>query len=83
MRYLTHVDGRPLAFDRNTVIYFEAHESGEGTRLRFAPAERPLEVHVRENYATVLKEVTETEIDRALGLFISGDESAAAPLPLA
>lgn len=81
MRYLTHIDGRPLAFDRNTVIYFEAHESGDGTRLRLAPADRPLEVHVREDYATVLKEVTETEIHRAMASFTSEDGKVSFPEP--
>jgi len=78
MRHLTNMDGRPLAFDRKTVIYFEAHESGEGTLVRFVPVDCPLQVHVREDYEAVLNEVTESDIDRAARTFVADAEE---PVP--
>lgn len=71
MRELHHKDGRPFSFDPNAVIFFEAHQSGDGTLLRIGPGERWTEMHVLENYETVEKEIRETNSERALARFVA------------
>lgn len=61
-----YADGRPVSFDRHTVILIEPHESGTGTLVTLGPIERSRDLHLAESYAEVRKEVTMSVIDRAM-----------------
>lgn len=53
-----HVDDRPVAFERRSVLLLEPHMSGAGTFVRVGPVEHPRDMHLRENYAEIKAEVT-------------------------
>lgn len=72
MRELHHRDGRPFSFDRSTVRYFEPHQSGEGTLMRFDPIASPGEVHVQEDYAAVSEMVMASDTSLAAKAFLAG-----------
>jgi len=67
---LHYIDGRPVMFERNTVLLIEPHVSGSGTFLRLGPIERPTEIHVREEYDFVKTEVTMSAMDRGIRSFL-------------
>lgn len=71
-----HSDGRPVSFARQTVLLVEPHESGNGTRLRLGPTDRTIDLHVREDYAAVMKELNLTTLERIMRGIV-GEEAEA------
>ena len=67
-----HADGRPVSFDRHTILLIEPHESGTGTLVTVGSAERSRDLHLREDYAHVHEEATMSLIDRAVRDMTSG-----------
>jgi ribosomal protein L14 len=63
---LHHVDGRPVSFDRTSVILIEPHVSGVGSLVTLGPIERPRDLHVSEEYAMIRTEVTMSVMDRVM-----------------
>ena len=63
---LNYIDGRPVSFDRASVILIEPHVSGAGTLVTLGPIERPRDLHVAEEYAMVRTEVTMSVMDRVV-----------------
>jgi len=79
--HFNHMDGRPVSFDRKSVLLFEPHESGAGTFLRAGPVEHPRDMHLAEEYELVETEVTMSSWDRATRSFLAKDESEAEKVP--
>ncbi len=75
-----HVDGRPVTFDRETVILMEPHFSGEGTLVRLGAAERAHDMHLSESYDHVRTEVTLSQTDRVLRMLKQQREAEKTPV---
>ena len=73
-----HSDGRPVAFDRNTVILVEPHADGTGTLMRLGPGERTVDMHLREDYEVVMAELKLTFMERTMRNFLRNQEEQSA-----
>ena len=75
-------DGRPVSFDRTTVIHLEPHESGSGTFVRVAFEGGSTGMHLREEYEFLKVRLAEGEFDRAIRELREegpGENASAAP----
>lgn len=61
-----HVDNRPVAFEKSSVLLMEPHESGSGTFVRLGPIEHPRDMHLREDFELVSAEVKMSTMDRIM-----------------
>ncbi len=59
-------DGRPISFRRQMVMLIEPHPSGTGTLVVLGLDDYPRELHLSANYSEVRREVTMSDMERAL-----------------
>lgn len=64
MQEFRQFNGEPVTFQTSAVTLYSPHSSGAGTKVVLGPLERPIELHLQDDYDAVRKELTLSVIDR-------------------
>ena len=64
MEEFQQFSGEHVTFQTSAVTLYSPHPSGAGTKVILGPLERPIELHLRDDYDAVKRELTLTMADR-------------------